>query len=75
MPFHRSTPPPEPEPQPESAETSELNLHAHNQFQIALVGLNRMLRSAALDALLDDYLAQRGPRPEEETDDPALDHH
>lgn len=60
-------------PSPDDDDSAELALHAHNQFQVALVGLNRLLRSAALDAALDNYLASRGPRPEEETDDPALD--
>lgn len=64
MPFHRSTPPPEPEP-----DDDELNLAAHNQFQITLIGLNRFMREAArraeLDARLDRYL-EHHPRPEEE---------
>lgn len=63
-------------PDDEQPDPVEVDEHWARQFaEIGLIGLSRLLRSAALDARLDEYL-RTNPRPEDEPDpdDPALDH-
>ena len=67
--------PPAEQPEPEPEDEPDHNWVAAGFWMLAKFLRSDAAHSAALDARLDEYLARRGPRPDEETNDPALDHH